>query len=87
MSVTLVEGFTSSEHPVQAVQGGHAVGFRHRGVVECGLHEVLERVALARLGHDRLTDVNDLGCLLAEAVEAEEAAGEVMVSKSGIYWQ
>jgi hypothetical protein len=42
------------------------------GVVEGGLGEVLDAVGARRLAHDGLADVDDLGGLLAEAVDAED---------------
>ena len=59
------------KHPIDPIQRRHPVGFRHRRVVERRVDEVEEAVRAALLGHDGLPDVDDLGGLIAEAVDSQ----------------
>src|SRR5690606_28300020 len=62
-------------HPVVAVECGDPVRLGHGWVVEGGVDEVEQAVRLTLLRHDRLTDVDDLGSLIPEAVNAEQFQG------------
>ena len=61
-----------SENSIQAVECRNPVGLGHGRVIEGRLDEVVQSVARSWLGHDRLADMDDLGCLLAEAVDPQD---------------
>ena len=61
-----------SKQPVQPVESSNAVSLSHRRVIERRIDEVIQRVVFPRLRHDRLADVDDLGRVLPEAVDAEQ---------------
>ena len=61
-----------AKHPIDAVEGGDAIGLCHRWVVEGRVYEVLKSISLAFLRHDGLANVDNLGCLVAEGMNAED---------------
>ena len=63
------------KQPVESGQGSVSIGFRHGGIVEGGGGEVVDAVRIASLGHDGLSDMDNLGRRLAEAVDAEDLHG------------
>ena len=67
--------YSSLENSIQAIQCGNPVGFRHGRVIERGIDEVVQRVGLSFLIHDRLADVNDFCGLVTETVDTQNLAG------------
>ena len=64
-------GTTASEQPVISVEGCHTIRLGHRRVVECRIHEVLQRVGVPILRHDGLANMNDLGRIRTKTVNAK----------------
>ena len=62
-------------HPIKSIERGDAIGFGHCGIVEGGVDEVHERIGLALLCHDGLSNVDDFRCLRAETVDAQNFKG------------
>src|SRR5258708_21419946 len=58
-----------------AIEGGRLVAFGEGWVVEDGVDEVVNGTAQ---DHDRLADVNQFSCALADDVNAEDLAGVAM---------
>ena len=61
----------ASLHAIVPIQRRYAVGFGHGRIVEGRVDEVQQRISGSRLSHNGLADVNDLGRVHAEAVDAE----------------
>src|SRR5258707_11206927 len=54
--------------PVEAIKRGGLVAFRQRGIVEHGIHKVVD---VAVVGEHGLTDVNQFAGALADDVDAQ----------------
>ena len=60
-----------SENPVHAIQSSNPVSFCHGRVIEGRIQEVSEAVNLIRLLHDSLTNMDNLGRLVAETMDTK----------------
>src|SRR5687768_18111123 len=56
-------------HPVDSIQRRHAVTFRQGWIVEDGVHEVVDHTVI---GHNGLTDMNELGRAVPDGMDAQE---------------
>ena len=60
-----------SKQPVNPIERCHAIRLGHGRIIEGGVNKVFQGIGGCLLGHDRLTDVNDLARLITKAVNAE----------------
>lgn len=61
-----------SENAVEPIERGYAIRFGHGRIVERRIDEVEERIGLAFLGHDGLSDVYDFAGIVAETMHTEQ---------------
>ena len=63
------------EQAVVAIECRNAIRLRHGGVVEGRIDEVHQGVCWARLGQNRLADMDDLRSIRAETMDAKDLQG------------
>ena len=63
---------TLSKHQIQSIERRRSICLGHGGIIKRRIQKILHGIGWCRLSHDRLSNVHNLGSLVAEAVDTKQ---------------